>query len=84
MKQFNFQDFYILFPDQMQFEPFEELPDYYGIIFDVKGMKHQIIHHMDLGYRILIYITGEGMSRDIPFHKGTEHFLPEGVKVVWE
>ena len=49
----------------------------------ITPIKYQLIHNLHLGYRLLMN-EDEGNVRDLPFHQGTEGFLPEGVSVEWK
>ncbi len=82
---YDFQDFSVDLSIAMEVEQFNQKPDYYGIIFKVRTEKFrfQLIHNLLMGYRIYIY-DDNGYLRDIPFHKGTVGFLPDGIKVTWK
>jgi len=63
---------------------------YYGIIFTLpdkgnrtfnKDGKYDVVHHYHMDWERLI-INDEQGWKDIPFHRGTYHFLPEGIKVL--
>lgn len=82
---YDFQDFSIDLSEAIEIDHFNDRPHYYGVIFKVAEgkMKYQLIHNILMDYRIYIY-DGEGHMKDIPFHRGTEDFLPEGVKINWK
>jgi len=80
---FDFQDFSIDLTKAIQIESFDET-DYCGIIFKMADVRFrfQVIHNKLMGYRIYIY-DDNGHLQDIPFHKGTAGFLPDGIKITW-
>jgi hypothetical protein len=80
----SFQDFLMDLSAASEVESFDE-KDYYGIIFKMSNLKFQfqVIHNRLMGYRIYIY-NNNGHLQDIPFHKGTVGFLPDGIKVQWK
>lgn len=82
MLKFDFHDFSIELEDSLEIDEFKDLPHYYGIIFHTNKMKYQVIHNMLMGYRLIIY-DNYGFSKDIPFKKETQNFLPEGVLTTW-
>lgn len=79
--EFKFTDFTVIFDNKIKYEIFEELPDYYGIVFKIGGGKIELLHHIYLGYRLLIS-KAEFYNQDIPFSKKTEFYL-EGIEVKW-
>lgn len=81
---YDFQDFSIDLTNAIEAETFDNVKDYYGVIFKsvTEKFKYQIIHNLLMGYRIYIY--GEGHLRDMPFHRGTQWFLPEEIKITWK
>jgi hypothetical protein len=86
--KYDFHDFSIDLSDAVEVDRFDDRPHYYGVIFRVATkttdkFKYQLIHNLSMGYRLHIY-DGEGHMRDIPFHSGTESFLPEGIDVKWK
>lgn len=82
---YDFQDFSIDLTKAIDVEPFDNRPDYYGVIFKTttERFRFQVIHNLFMGYRIYIY-DDNGYMRDIPFHKGTQGFLPEGIEITWK
>lgn len=66
-------------PARVNFETFNLVGNYYGIIFIEKTGRYEIIYSK-MGTRLLLN-SSNGESRDLPFHSGTWHFLPDTVKV---
>lgn len=64
--------------DAVKFTVFDDPDNYYGITFTHGKWKTEVIE-CKLGTRILI-MGDIGECRDIPFHEGTWHLLPKGVK----
>ena len=76
---FKVGDFILSFPTDIKFDTFNDPVNYYGIIFHYEKYKFEVMESK-IGIRLLISGT-MGESKDLPFHKGTAHFLPNFVKV---
>lgn len=68
-----------IFPESLKYEIINEPGDYYGVIFYDGKYKYQVLD-CKLGYRLLIN-GEEGEYRDLPFHNGTTHFLPDCIQI---
>jgi len=77
---FTLDRYVVLYPPDMKYETYK-CKWYYGIIFYVDDGKWDLIHNIYMGNRLLIN-EHEYWLKDIPFHKGTFRFLPEGIEVL--
>lgn len=66
------------FPDDFPVKVFHSEHNQ-GISFDLPPLRYEIISS-PLGIRLLIN-GAEGEMRDLPFHPGTFHFLPDFIEV---
>ena len=80
MINFVVGEFTLTFPQNAKYEIFNDPANYYGIIFDYCGKRYQVLECM-LGTRMIIN-GEEGECRDMPFHLGTAHFLPDFIRCV--
>ena len=78
----DLKDFIITFPDDMTHETYS-FKDMAGIILKVGKVTYDVVANIHLGNRLIINGPHEAEWRDIPFHRGTDSFLPEGVSVQW-
>lgn len=78
-----------MFDSNIKFETYKN-EWYYGIIFYIDGQgdglmckdaRYDIVHHYHMDWERLIINDKQGW-KDIPFHEGTFHFLPEQIKVL--
>lgn len=77
--KFKVGDFILFFPTSIKFETFNDPENYYGIIFFQDKCKYQVLESK-IGIRLLIN-GSDGTAKDLPFHDGTSHFLPDFVKI---
>ncbi len=76
---FKVGNFILSFPTNIKFDTFNDPKNYYGIIFHYEKYKFEVMESK-IGARLLINgVMGE--SKDLPFHEGTAHFLPDFIKV---
>ena len=82
---YDFQDFSVNLISAIKIKLFDDKPHYYGVIFKVHNdnMNYQLIHNILMGYRLHIY-NDYGYMKDLPFHKETEKFLPDNIKIEWK
>jgi len=70
--------------DQIRFETYDE-SSYYGIFLKVNDNIYDLIHHkFDWDRLVITYGNpppGHALYRDLPFHSGTFHFLPDGIEI---
>jgi hypothetical protein len=77
--EFKIGNFMLSFPNTIRFDTFNNPGDYYGIDFYYEKYKFEVLDSR-IGTRLLI--NGSiGEAKDLPFNKGTAHFLPDFVKV---
>jgi len=75
---FKIGSYIISFPSNIKFDTFNDPDNYYGINFYQDKYRFEIIASK-IGTRLLI--TGKmGEAKDLPFNKGTLHFLPDFVQ----
>lgn len=70
----------LIFDNDIEHETYE-CKWYYGIIFHIGEGRWDVIHNIHMGNRLLISEHPYWL-KDIPFHKGTFNFLPDGIKVL--
>lgn len=76
---FAFDKYMIQFPFNLKFKLYDE--HYFnGIIFYKGDYRYDLCHNVVDWNRIIISCK-DGSYKDLPFHEGTWHFLPDGVTI---
>lgn len=78
-----------IFDSNLKYETYE-CEFYHGIIFIIenegdgvlsKDARYDVVYHPNINWERLIINNRSGV-KDVPFHEGTFHLLPEGIKVI--
>lgn len=77
--KFKVGEFVLFFSTNVLFETFNDPKNFYGVVFFYDKHRFEVMESA-IGTRLLI--SGQnGESRDLPFHLGTAHLLPDFIKV---
>ncbi len=79
--EIELQNFIFIFPDNIKFEIFNIPGSYSGFNICDQKYEYELIDGL-MGLRLLITSVDPNTTdtRDLPFHDGTKHFLPDFVK----
>lgn len=83
MNTYNFPDFTLKY-ENINATTFENLPDYYGIVFKFGDDRFEIIHNLLMGYRLIMNNLINYSCKEVPFKQETAGFLPDGIEVIWK